>query len=329
MNSSRDIVFQRCGCTDETTGRQFAGRCPHLAEPGHGSWYYAVQVTTVGGRKARCRRGGFATREAAAAARQAILDAPADQAAAGAWTVARWLRYWLTQAEPHLRPFTRHSCRDHINRYLIPGIGRIALADLTGKRLQACFDLLARQRTRNGTPIAASTVDRVRATLRAALNAAVREGLIAGNPLAQVRLDKPVRPPVRRNVRSVVLRLARENQSRGYRRIHGELAALGITVAAATVWQILKSAGIDPAPRRDGPGWPEFLQSQAQGILALGFFTASLLNDSRAEAQDRLVEAAQQRGADAVLAMRFDANDLWNIGQEICAYVTAVKIRNL
>jgi uncharacterized protein YbjQ (UPF0145 family) len=46
-------------------------------------------------------------------------------------------------------------------------------------------------------------------------------------------------------------------------------------------------------------------------------------------AQDRLVEAAQQRGADAVLAMRFDANDLWNIGQEICAYVTAVKIRNL
>jgi Putative heavy-metal-binding len=54
-----------------------------------------------------------------------------------------------------------------------------------------------------------------------------------------------------------------------------------------------------------------------------------MLNDSRAEAQDRLVEAAQQRGADAVLAMRFDANDLWNIGQEICAYVTAVKIRNL
>jgi len=42
--------------------------------------------------------------------------------------------------------------------------------------------------------VAASTVDRVRATLRSALNAAVREGLIAANPLAQVRLDKPVRP---------------------------------------------------------------------------------------------------------------------------------------
>jgi transposase len=52
------------------------------------------------------------------------------------------------------------------------------------------------------------------------------------------------RPPVRRKVRSVVLRLARENESWGYRRIHGELAGLGITMAPSTVWQILKSAGI-------------------------------------------------------------------------------------
>ena len=57
MNGTRDIVFKRCGCTDPGTGRQLAGHCPHLAEPGHGSWYYAVQVTTVGSRKARHRRG--------------------------------------------------------------------------------------------------------------------------------------------------------------------------------------------------------------------------------------------------------------------------------
>jgi len=194
MNGTGDIVFKRCGCTDAGTGRQLAGHCPHLAEPGHGSWYYAVQVTTVGGRKARYRRGGFATRQAAATARQAIIDGPADQAAAGAWTVARWLRYWLTQAEPYLRPSTLHCYRDHIDRYLVPSIGRVTLADLTGKRLQACFNLIARQRTKKATPIAASTVDRVRATLRSALNAAVREGLIAGNPLNQVRLDKPLRP---------------------------------------------------------------------------------------------------------------------------------------
>jgi putative transposase len=78
-----------------------------------------------------------------------------------------------------------------------------------------------------------------------------------------------------------VLRLARENESWGYRRIHGDLAGLGVTVAPSTVWQILKRAGIDPAPRRDGPGWPEFLRSQAQGILALDLFTTDLLNGTK------------------------------------------------
>ena len=53
-------------------------------------------------------------------------------------------------------------------------------------------------------------------------------------------------------------------------------------MAPSTVWEILKGAGIDPAPRRDGPGWPEFPRSQAQGILALDFFAADLLNDTKA-----------------------------------------------
>ncbi len=95
------------------------------------------------------------------------------------------------------------------------------------------------------------------------------------------RQGRSGRPPTGRNVRSVVLRLARENESWGYRRIHGELAGLGVTVAPSTVWQILKRAGIDPARRRDGPGWPEFLRSQAQGILALDFFTTDLLNGAK------------------------------------------------
>jgi putative transposase len=96
------------------------------------------------------------------------------------------------------------------------------------------------------------------------------------------RRGRSGRPATHRKVRSVVLRLARENESWGYRRIHGELAGLGITVAPSTVWQILKDAGISPAPRRDGPGWAEFLRSQAQGILALDFFTADLLNGTKA-----------------------------------------------
>src|SRR5260370_25639931 len=69
-----------------------------------------------------------------------------------------------------------------------------------------------------------------------------------------------VRPPTSRNVRSVVLRLARENESWGCRRIHGGLAGPGVTRAASTVRQIPKPAGIGPAPRPDGPGSPEVLR---------------------------------------------------------------------
>jgi putative transposase len=102
--------------------------------------------------------------------------------------------------------------------------------------------------------------------------------IIRGRWARWSRQGRSGRPPTRRDVRSVVIRLAQENESWGYRRIHGELAGLGIKVAPSTVWQILKDAGIGSASRRDGPGWAEFLRSQAQGILALGFFTADLLN---------------------------------------------------
>ena len=84
---------------------------------------------------------------------------------------------------------------------------------------------------------------------------------------------KAGRPATRRNIRALVLRLARENPGWGYRRIHGELAGLGVQVSASTVWEILKKAGIDPAPRRTDPTWSLFLRSQAQAILACDFFT--------------------------------------------------------
>jgi hypothetical protein len=60
---------------------------------------------------------------------------------------------------------------------------------------------------------------------------------------------RPGRPPVRRKIQSFVLRLARENESRGYRRIHGELAGLGIAVAPSTVWRIFKNAWANGAQR--------------------------------------------------------------------------------
>src|SRR3954452_4881421 len=82
---------------------------------------------------------------------------------------------------------------------------------------------------------------------------------------------RPGRPPTAAPIRTLVLQMARESPRWGYRRIQGELVGLGHTVAASTVWRILKSASLDPAPRRSGPTWQQFLFAQAHAILAIDF----------------------------------------------------------
>ena len=82
---------------------------------------------------------------------------------------------------------------------------------------------------------------------------------------------KPGRPPTVPGIARLAVRLAKENPLWGHRRIHGELAKLGVMVAPSTVWEILRAAGIDPAPRRAGPTWRQFLHAQAAGILAVDF----------------------------------------------------------
>ena len=71
---------------------------------------------------------------------------------------------------------------------------------------------------------------------------------------------RPGRPAIPAGVRALAVRLATENPTWGYRRVHGELAGLGYQIGASTVWKILHAAGIDPAPRRAGPTWAQFLQ---------------------------------------------------------------------
>jgi putative transposase len=85
------------------------------------------------------------------------------------------------------------------------------------------------------------------------------------------RRRQPGRPPTVRSIAGLTVRLAKENPLWGYRRIHGELTKLGVTIAPSTVWEILRAAGIDPAPRRAGPTWRQFLHAQAAGIIAVDF----------------------------------------------------------
>ena len=84
--------------------------------------------------------------------------------------------------------------------------------------------------------------------------------------------SRPGRPAISKGTTALVLRLAKENPTWGYRRIQGELATMGIVIAPSSVWATLKRHHIEPSPRRSGPTWSEFLSSQAKGLIACDFF---------------------------------------------------------
>ncbi|MEV6957495.1 integrase core domain-containing protein [Streptomyces sp. NPDC051183] len=105
--------------------------------------------------------------------------------------------------------------------------------------------------------------------------------LIRQRQAAAGRRRRVGRPRTCASIRRLVLRLVRENPSWGYRRVHGELALLGISVAASTVWEILRAEGIDPAPDRASMSWADFLRSQADALLAMDFIETVTLTGQR------------------------------------------------
>ncbi|MER7009215.1 transcriptional regulator [Dactylosporangium sp. NPDC000555] len=105
--------------------------------------------------------------------------------------------------------------------------------------------------------------------------------LLARRHAAASRPRRRGRPRTVRSIRSLVLRLVRDNPSWGYRRVHGELLTLGTTVAASTVWEMLREAGIDPAPDQAATTWTQFLRSQSEAPLATDFIETITLTGTR------------------------------------------------
>jgi transposase len=85
--------------------------------------------------------------------------------------------------------------------------------------------------------------------------------------------SRPGRPPISREVRELILRLARENPRWGYQRIVGELKGLGVAVSATTVRNVLRQNGLGPARTRERWRWRDFLRAQARTMMAVDFFT--------------------------------------------------------
>ena len=108
-------------------------------------------------------------------------------------TVGQWLRHWLVSRNAP-RFSTLRSYASHIRLYLGPCLGQILLTDLRTAHVQAMLTAIARQRAAAGCPVTVATLARIKATLRAALNAAIRAGYIADNPACRAELPSARRP---------------------------------------------------------------------------------------------------------------------------------------
>jgi hypothetical protein len=113
------------------------------------------------GRRERVRRGGYATRRGAEQARDELLERSRAERTTQTWTVARWLRHWLT-TRTSIRPSTLRSYTEHVEHHLIPHVGRIRLGELTGRDVAAMFAALIEMRTRYGRPMTPATLHHIR-----------------------------------------------------------------------------------------------------------------------------------------------------------------------
>lgn len=105
--------------------------------------------------------------------------------------------------------------------------------------------------------------------------------LIRKRHAARSRPKRPGRPPTVRSIRALVLRLVRRKPRMGVPTSARRTPRPGVRVAASTVWEILKDAGIDPTPERASSTWAAFLRSQADALLACDFFETVTLCGAR------------------------------------------------
>jgi putative transposase len=86
------------------------------------------------------------------------------------------------------------------------------------------------------------------------------------------------RPRVAEEVEQLVIRMAKENATWGYRRIQGALANLGHAIDPITVRNILRRYHLEPAPqrRKGGMSWSQFLKLHWDVLAATDFFTVEV-----------------------------------------------------
>jgi len=186
---SRGRIYRGCGCRDAQR-KQLGTRCPKLkADPAHGSWGYAVDLPCPDKKRGTRRRTGFADSNAAEQALVRVLQAERT----GVFeepdmSVRDYLLEWLAMQEKVLRPTTFSNYHENVHNDLLPIFGTMRLADLRARHINAWV------RTRLEAHRGPMIVYRVAATLRTALNAAVRTRQLAYNPALHAVIPRPPSP---------------------------------------------------------------------------------------------------------------------------------------
>ena len=198
-------VFKRCGCVDPA-GRAVWRTCPEIKRTGHGTWAYrldlgaGVDADGVFRRRRQRYRSGYATKAAAETA-LAELRATLGQGShvePSRMPVGEYLEEWLA-GKANLRPSTRSSYRQYLDRYFKPHLGHLELRRLRAADIEQMYAQIrlgnCRGRKRK-QPVGPATLLRIHAALKSALNTAVRRKQLPYNPALGVELESVRRPSV-------------------------------------------------------------------------------------------------------------------------------------
>lgn len=218
-------VYQRC------TARCGKDKCDQHR------WQYEVELPTgPHGARQRDAKGGFATAKEAVEARAEALRQfkEGTRSTDPKMTLGEWLPRWLDARieRGELRESTAADYRDSIDRFLIPRLGHLKLAELRAAHITAAYDAMRRDRAAEikaveeinaqrrteaeeknrvkhsgrprvphlvkvPRPLGPLTMRRIHNTLSGALKSATKAGLIPRNPAPDAELPKAVQPKVK------------------------------------------------------------------------------------------------------------------------------------
>jgi integrase len=205
--------FRQCTCRNPETGKRYGSKCPKLSSRTHGTWWYRFEAPTVSGEKRRQPVvGPFPTKKAAEDSLGGTRDRLARNLAVPldrTLTVGQYLDSWIA-GKVNLKASVRASYEEHVRLYFKPGIGHIRLIELTDQHIEDMYAAMRRLGTtltpsdtdpisetlrrlsvvRRGRarPLSPSRIRRIHATLRSALNTAVKKKKLTHSPAEHVEL---------------------------------------------------------------------------------------------------------------------------------------------